>query len=342
MSKANNNNKKKADAANADAVEKIMSYLDGSFINDYGKGHARRLAAKQRELEAPFRKEVDESLAADLGIAYTGPGATSLVITTPGVAHRYLQAVHAQVAFEALKLAFHGMYAGGVNELLLKNEVERIQGFIAYSEEQDTHDAMDAPPSKGVANVDSNVDYRIADTSYAAEYLRLKNDFYETHFYEGSPFDRPSMVYALCWLFLPYLQGLLSHYMVQEQGNPQIDARTVANKGKESNTVAQHKSLGLTQAVRALYYYYLQEAGYEKPFECHERGKLAAIEEIALESGFSPKAFQAAYNKIQNSRSTRVAGSQVKNLQAVTKLLVSYPKALELVQNELKQAEMKR
>jgi hypothetical protein len=97
----------------------------------------------------------------------------------------------------------------------------------------------------------------------------------------------------------------------------------------------------ISQAIYALYFYYLQQTGYIPHFDNHKEGKLKAIEEVAKKIDKSAKKFQLEFNKIDYSKKNRIDSSQVNNMKRVIKMLNDYPKAKALAEDELRLAELK-
>ena len=96
----------------------------------------------------------------------------------------------------------------------------------------------------------------------------------------------------------------------------------------------------------AMYYYYLIKAGYRKQmgYEDGEGGKVKALTYIAAQHGFSYKAFQLAFNKINNHKASNwITGSEqnLKNFQTIIGMLTEYPNAKIIAQYDLEQAETK-
>ncbi|AKQ45801.1 hypothetical protein TH63_09340 [Rufibacter radiotolerans] len=96
------------------------------------------------------------------------------------------------------------------------------------------------------------------------------------------------------------------------------------------------------QAILALCFLYLQDAGYVPFFQNHEGGKLKAIAEVVSRSHLkSVKSFQNHYNFINNNE-RRITLSNIPNLKKVMALLVEFPKAQRLVETEIKAADLGR
>jgi hypothetical protein len=90
----------------------------------------------------------------------------------------------------------------------------------------------------------------------------------------------------------------------------------------------------------ALYYYYLQHAGINEPFENFSGGKVKAIENIVKEAGLpSAKRFQQDYNSISVKLSERQSRCKKRDYEVLLRLLTNYPAAQELVKKELKKTD---
>lgn len=94
-----------------------------------------------------------------------------------------------------------------------------------------------------------------------------------------------------------------------------------------------------TQVVLALYYFYMQEGGYEEDFSLHTGGKVKAIDELAAKHKVDAKRFQLKYNIIRWDEK-RIQPSQYQNIKAVIPLLSKYPLAKSIAEAELKKIEI--
>tara|TARA_R110000796_G_scaffold88850_3_gene191805 strand:+ start:12830 stop:13900 length:1071 start_codon:yes stop_codon:yes gene_type:complete len=93
-----------------------------------------------------------------------------------------------------------------------------------------------------------------------------------------------------------------------------------------------------------LYFYYLQVAGIYPYFEHHPEGKVKAIEELLEKEKINTtsKYFQLKFNFISHHQTNRIAKNQETNIDfVINQMLIEYPKAKIIAENELKLAKSK-
>lgn len=128
-----------------------------------------------------------------------------------------------------------------------------------------------------------------------------------------------------------------------------LDYLQFLHKVKSDNSDTNNKTIEVKPVQKfekidyAMYYYYLIKAGERAAmgFMEGEAGKLSALKQIASEHGFSFKAFQLAFNKINNDyNQTWITGTaqNLTNFQTVIKMLSPYPKAQLIAKDDQEKA----
>ncbi|PQB04115.1 hypothetical protein [Aureitalea marina] len=141
----------------------------------------------------------------------------------------------------------------------------------------------------------------------------------------------------------PYINGLriLKSFRIGSEN-------TVAICGliKERIESVKPRKAPRSRTPTALHYalkvYYLQQSKYMEYFENHPSGVLAGIKEFVNGRDYhlkSDKNFQQTYNKISNYSTNRISKQNAPKIKFVIEhMLIGYPKAIEIAEEELQKA----